>query len=50
MVSALHGHGLLVFAEIAQQIGRPNSLLNAAPPKGPSIMICSGLAMCSGLP
>ena len=27
-----------------------NSLLNAAPPKGPSIMICNGEAMRSGLP
>ncbi len=32
------------------RLGRPNSLLNAAPPSGPSVMICKGLAMCSGLP
>ena len=41
---------LLVDAEVAGRLGRPNSLLKAAPPSGPSIMICSGLAMCSGLP
>ena len=30
------------------RFGRPNSLLNAAPPIGPSIMISSGVAMRSG--
>ena len=32
-----------------RRLGRPNSLLKAAPPSGPSIMICSALAMCAGL-
>lgn len=30
--------------------GRPNSLLKAAPPKGPSVMIESGVAMREGAP
>ena len=42
--------GPLGGAAFNNEFGRPNSLLKAAAPSGPSSMICSALAMCSGLP
>jgi len=49
--NAVHigGDDLLVLAKIAQQIGPPELVMNAAPTQRTSIMICKALAMCSGL-